>query len=66
MKIKSLYFTINRVKGKPLVYSINPLTIGPVNWAMISSIAQGFVDSENVFDKLTKARARKHKWTFEK
>ena len=61
MKIKSVVVTINRSQGKPLVYSINPLTIGPEKFALVRGVVAGVVESDRLrikYEEIERRQAR--------
>jgi|HubBroStandDraft_1064217.scaffolds.fasta_scaffold321766_3 hypothetical protein len=56
MKIKNITVTIERTQGKPLVYAINPFTVGASSFAMIRGMAAGYIESQQLEGKEVRRR----------
>jgi hypothetical protein len=52
--IKAINVEIVRGRGRPLFYSINPLTIGADKFALIKGVAEGMIESEAIKDRLAR------------
>jgi len=65
VKIKRIIVTVERTQGEPLIYAINPLTVGPANFALLAGMTAGFVESEKIREREKLVEARQAKLWFQ-
>jgi len=54
MKIKNITLTVERAKGKPLVYAFNALTVGPDQFPYLCKLMATLIEEDNA--RLKKAK----------